>query len=61
MNTDKEMAELFLNLYNGCLKFKKEKEKTISIMEKPVECDKYYKQFEKYSIKYLDLKEPDKN
>ncbi len=60
MNTDKEMSELFLNLYMGCMKFKKEKEKTIS-MGKPVECDEYYKQFEKYSIRYFETKEQDKN
>ena len=59
MNTDKEMAELFLNLYNGCIKFQREKERT-NPRSKPIDCDKYYEQFEKFSIKYIDSKK-DKN
>ena len=50
-NPDKDMAELYYNLYNGCLKYKNEKK------NKEVDCQKYYEQFEKFAIKYVDSKE----
>jgi len=48
---DKDMASLYYNLYMGCLKYKNEKK------NKEVNCDKYYEEFEKFAIKYVDSKE----
>ena len=42
-NSDREMAELFYNLYMGCLNFKYQKEKKIS--NKKINCDEYYDKF----------------
>lgn len=54
-NSDREMAELFYNLYMGCLNFKHQKEKKIS--NKKINCDEYYDKFKFFAEKYLDSKE----
>lgn len=46
-NNDKEMAELYLKLFEGCIKFKQEKNKDIN-------CDLYYTNFEAYANKYIN-------
>jgi hypothetical protein len=43
LNPDKEMAELYYNLYIGCLKYKNEKK------TKDINCMQYYEEFEKYN------------
>lgn len=50
-NNDKEMAELFYNIYTGCLKFKQQKEEQNS--EKKINCDEYYDKFKFFSEKYV--------
>lgn len=54
-NNDKEMAELFYNMYTGCLKFKQQKEEQNS--EKKINCDEYYNKFKFFSEKYVNSKE----
>jgi len=57
-STDKELSDLYLNLYNGCIKFKKQKEnENKSTKGQQIKCDKYYELFEFYSIKYIKSKE----
>jgi hypothetical protein len=48
-NSDKEMATLCFKLYTDCIKYKKEKEKY-----KDIDCDKFYNNFEHFSIKSQD-------
>lgn len=55
LNNDKELAEIYKNLYNGCVKFKEQKK--INKSSKEINCDKYYQLFETYSIKYIHSKE----
>ena len=50
-NSDKEMAELFYNMYTGCLKFKQQKKEQNS--EKKISCDEYYDKFKFFSEKYV--------
>jgi hypothetical protein len=49
--TDKEMAELYFNLYTGCIKYKKQKEN-----KKVIDCSKYFKSFVEHSDKCLENK-----
>lgn len=51
-NNDKEMGELFYNMYIGCLKYKIEKENS-----KKIDCNEYYDQFTFFSEKYINSKE----
>ena len=51
---DKEMAELFYNMYTGCVKFKKQKEAQNS--EKKINCDEYYDKFKFFTEKYIEKK-----
>lgn len=52
---NKEFAELFFNLYAGCIKFQSQ----ISNKNKKdrIDCSEYYKKFEFYSSEYIDNKE----
>jgi hypothetical protein len=52
---DKEMAELFYNMYTGCVKFKHQKEKQNS--EKKINCDEYYNKFKFFTEKYIETKQ----
>ena len=52
---DKEMAELFYNMYTGCVKFKHQKEKQNS--EKKINCDEYYDKFKFFTEKYIETKQ----
>jgi hypothetical protein len=54
-NSNKEMAELFYNLYVGCLKFKLQKEQKKS--DKIINCHEYYDKFQFFAEKYIDDKE----
>jgi len=49
-NLDKNMAELYFNLYIGCVKYEKK--------NKEINCQKFYEEFEKFAIKYVDSKQP---
>ena len=49
ISSDKEMSELFLKLYNGCIKYKEQKEKK----DKIINCDYYYKNYEYFKNKDL--------
>lgn len=51
-NTDnyKAMSELCLKLYIDCMKYKKQKEKEKE-KYKDLDCDKFYNNFEYFSIK----------
>jgi hypothetical protein len=51
MTKNKAMAEVYLNLYMGCMKYKTDQKK------EDINCADYYDLFEKMSIKYMDLKE----
>jgi len=55
---DKEMAELFYNMYTGCVKFKHQKEKQNS--EKKINCDEYYNKFKFFTEKYIETKQQKK-
>lgn len=55
LNNDKELAQIYNNLYSGCLKFKEQKK--VNKSSKEINCDKYYELFESYSIKYINSKE----
>lgn len=60
INSDKELSDLYLNLYNGCVKFKTQKEnEKNSTKGKQINCDKYYELFETHSMKYIKSKEDD--
>lgn len=52
-NIDKEMGELFYNMYIGCLKYKIEKELKNS---KKIDCNEYYDQFNFFAEKYINSK-----
>lgn len=54
-NSDKEMAELFYNVYMGCLNFKLQKE--LKISDKKINCDEYYDKFQFFAEKYIDSKQ----
>ena len=54
-NSDKEMAELFYNMYMGCLNFILQKEQKNS--DKKINCDEYYDKFKFFAEKYIDSKE----
>ncbi len=41
-NTDKDMLDLYFKLYSSCIKYKKEKDKSI-------DCDNFYKKFVYFS------------
>jgi len=57
-DTNYEMAELFLNMYMGCMKFKTE---TKDINKKDrIDCSEIYKKYEFYAGKYIDSKEENK-
>ena len=45
-NPHKEMAELYYNLYVGCIKYKTEKK------TKQINCDQYYTEFKNFTNKY---------
>ena len=47
-NPDKEISELYYHLYVDCIKYKSEKK------TKEINCQQYYKEFEKFAIKYID-------
>ena len=47
-NPDKEISELYYHLYVHCINFKSEKK------AKEINCQQYYKEFEKFAIKYID-------
>ena len=49
-NNDKEMAELYLKLFDGCIKFKQEKNKDIN-------CNLYYNSFLLHTKEYNKNKE----
>lgn len=51
INEDKAMAELFYNIYIGCLKYKNENQKKI------ISCDSFYDKFKYFSEKYIDNKD----
>lgn len=59
INNDKEMAELFYNIYMNCLKFKneKEKEKENQNYTKKINCNDYYDKFKFFSEKDINNKE----
>lgn len=44
MNSDKEMADLFYNLYMGCLRYKNKKDKY-----KNINCNEYFIQYQFFS------------
>lgn len=46
----KAMAELFYNMYIGCLKFKEQNPK------KSITCDEFYKKFTFFAERYVDSK-----
>lgn len=50
LNTDIEMADLYFKLFEGCVKFKKEKDKKI-------DCNEFYNRFEMYSNKIVRIKQ----
>ena len=50
-NPHKEMAELYYNLYVGCIKYKTEKK------TKQINCDQYYTEFKNFTNKYFESKE----
>ena len=50
-----ELAELFLNMYMGCMKFQTQIEDKNK--KERIDCSEYYKKFEFYSGKYIDGKE----
>jgi hypothetical protein len=54
-NTDiyKEMASLCLKLYSDCIKYKKQKEKEKE-KYKELDCDKFYNNFEYFSLRSQD-------
>lgn len=47
-NSDKEMAELFYNMYMGCITFKEQKKHSY------IYCDDYYNKFKYFTYKYID-------
>jgi hypothetical protein len=56
MNNDKEMSQLFYNMYINCLKFKNEKEKEYQNYSKKINCQEYYDKFKIFSEKDIDTK-----
>jgi hypothetical protein len=56
MNDDKEMSQLFYNMYINCLKFKNEKEKEYQNYSKKINCQEYYDKFKIFSEKDIDTK-----
>ena len=50
-NPHKEMAELYYNLYVGCIKYKTEKK------TKKINFDQYYTEFKNFTNKYFESKE----
>jgi len=55
LNGDKEMAKIFLNMYNSCIKYKSEIEKKNS--KKKVNCDEYLKKFLFFTKNNIDNKD----
>lgn len=49
---NKEVADNYLNMYFGCLKFKDENKKD------KIDCSEFYKKFEFHAIAYIDSKVP---
>ena len=49
-NKDKEMAELYYNMYLGCLKYQEQK------TTKKINCYQYFENFKNFSEKYIDSK-----
>ena len=50
----KERADMYLQLYTDCMKYKKSEKREI-------DCSTYYKLFENSSIKYMGIKEEHSN
>lgn len=55
-NNNKEMSELFYNMYKNCLKFKDEKEKENVNYTKKINCNEYYDKFNFFSEKDINSK-----
>jgi benzoyl-CoA reductase/2-hydroxyglutaryl-CoA dehydratase subunit BcrC/BadD/HgdB len=51
VNQDKNLAEMYFKIYNGCMKYNIEKKK-----EEVVNCQEYYDQFLRFTEKYMDSK-----
>lgn len=51
LKAEKETAELYYRLYQGCIKFKSE-----NIDKKEIDCSEYYNNFEFYANKYIEHK-----
>lgn len=47
-DSNKEMADLFYNLYMGCVTYKDKKK------EKNINCDHYFEKFKFFAEKYVD-------
>jgi hypothetical protein len=50
-NPNFEMAELYYNLYVGCIEYKTKKK------NKDIDCQHYWNDFLKFTDKYMDSKE----
>lgn len=55
-NSDKEMAELFYNMYMACIKTKQENTLKYSV-DRHLGCKEYYDKFQFFAEKYIDDKD----
>lgn len=58
LNSDKEMSDLYFNLYMSCLKYKNEKEKKEKY-NKDINCNEFFIKFQHFSNKYISEKHGD--